>query len=89
VVRARADLNAGTPREASLQARVALECVLEELDPARLGALRTELEADRGSVIEAAGSALAGEPPARLQEQVASAVGRMERALRRHRARAP
>lgn len=82
VLRARADLDAGRSREAALQARIALECVLEELPPAAVG----ELEGDRESVSEAASASLAGPPPAPLAARVEAAVQRMERALHRHRA---
>jgi len=87
VLRARADVDAGRPREAALQARIALECVLEELPPAALGDLRAELEGDREGVSEAAAAALAGEPPRPLAARVEAAVQRMEKAIRRHRAR--
>lgn len=86
VLRARADLDAGRAREAALQARIALECVLEELPAEPLGAVREELERDRDPVSEAASAALSGEPPAELAAKVVQAVSRMERALRRHRA---
>ncbi|MBA2566497.1 MAG: hypothetical protein ACR2IN_03865 [Thermoleophilaceae bacterium] len=86
VLRARADLDADRPREAALQARIALECVLEELPPASLGDLRTELEGDRESVSEAASASLAGAPPGPLAARVEAAVQRMEKAIRRHRA---
>jgi hypothetical protein len=82
VLRARADLHAGRPREAALQARIALEALLAEL-PAGPGERRAELEADRAAVAEAASAALRGDPPAELQEAVAASVGRMEAALRR------
>ncbi len=90
VLRARADLDGGHPREAALQARVALEAVLAELAPARAGAeVLGELEADRKAVGEAANAALDGEPAAEMTTAVADAVERMERALRRHRATSP
>ena len=77
--RARADLDAHRPREAALQARIALEAVLAELpadtDP--------ELAAARAEVGDAANAALTGDPPGHLQHAVAHAVERMERALRR------
>jgi hypothetical protein len=79
VLRARADLDAHRPREAALQARIALETVLAELptefDP--------ELGACRAEVGDAANAALKGDPPEHLQHAVAHAVERMERALRR------
>lgn len=87
VLRARADVDARRPREAALQARIALECVLEELPAATLGNLRGELEGDRQCVSEAATAALTGEPSASLATGVEAAVRRMEKALVRHRAR--
>lgn len=79
VLRARADLDAGRPREAALQARVALEAALSEL-----GA-EAELGEYRDDVARAANEALRGEPEPALQENVAAAVGAIEAALRRRR----
>jgi hypothetical protein len=78
VLRARADLEAHRPREAALQARIALEAVLAELAPED-----AELAASRGEIGDAANAALRGDPPPHLQSAVAHAVERMERALRR------
>jgi hypothetical protein len=78
VLRARADVEAHRPREAALQARIALEAVLAELDPGD-----PELAASRADVGDAANAALAGDPPEDLQSAVASAIERMERVLRR------
>jgi hypothetical protein len=78
VLRARTDLDAGRPREAALQARIALEAVLAELPT-------SELEVDRGAVGDAANAALRGDPAPELQEAVAASIGRMEAALRRMR----
>ena len=79
VLRARSDVDAHRPREAALQARIALEAVLAELpadfDP-ELGGFRAEIG-------DAANAALKGDPPEHLQHAVAHAVERMERALRR------
>jgi hypothetical protein len=79
VLRARADVDAHRPREAALQARIALETVLAELpadaDP--------ELAGFRAEIGDAANAALAGDPPEHLQHAVTHAVERMERALRR------
>ena len=86
VLRARSDLDGGRPREAALQARIALECVLEELPPAAFGDRRAELERDREKVSEAASASLAGAPPGPLAAHVEAAVQRMEKAIRRHRA---
>jgi hypothetical protein len=79
VLRARADVEAHRPREAALQARIALEAVLAEL-PSELD---PELAACRSEVGDAANAALEGDPPEHLQHAVAHAVERMERALRR------
>jgi hypothetical protein len=81
VLRARADLAAGRPREAALQARVALEALLAELPGAEAVA---EL---RGSVAEAAGAALRGELGAAETASIEEAVRAMEAALRKHRLR--
>jgi hypothetical protein len=82
VLRARMDLDAGRPREAALQARVALEAALAEL-----GSGGAELGDVRDDVARAANEALAGEPGAGLQERVAAAVAAIERAIRRRRVR--
>jgi hypothetical protein len=78
VLRVRADLDAGRPREAALEARVALEALLAELPGAGLAE-------DRAAVGEAANAALRGE----LSESVAAALERalehMEMALKRRR----
>lgn len=76
VLRARADLDAGRPREAALQARVALEAVLAEL-----GVL-AEL---RDAVGLAANAALAGDLDDAELQALTEAVERTEAALRRHR----
>jgi hypothetical protein len=78
VLRARADLEAHRPREAALQARIALEAVLAEVRSAD-----NELAACRAEVGDAANAALTGDPPEHLQSAVVHAVERMERALRR------
>jgi hypothetical protein len=79
VLRARSDLDAGRPREAALQARVALEAALAELPAA------DELTAARDGVARAANAALSGEPDPELREAVAGAVAAIETALRRRR----
>lgn len=80
-LRARMDLDAGRDREAALQARVALEALLAELDglPADR---RGELEADRPAIGDAANAALHGQLPDELRAAVAACVERMESALR-------
>jgi hypothetical protein len=72
VLRARADLNAGQPREAALQALVALEA---------LGGLAALREA----VGSAANAALAGDLDTASVQALTAAVEEMETALRRHR----
>jgi hypothetical protein len=78
VLRARADLDAGRPREAALQARIALEAVLAELPS-------EELDGDRAAIGDAANAALRGDPAPELQEAVAATIARMEASLRRMR----
>ena len=84
VLRARADLDAGRPREAALQARVALESLLADLRGAGAGVERAlgELGEARPAVGDAANAALDGELTGELAGAVADAVGRMEAALR-------
>lgn len=81
VLRARADLDAQRPREAALQARIALESLLADpglrLPPER----RAPLDDDRAAIGVAANAALAGELGERDGEAVAQSVGRMEAAL--------
>jgi hypothetical protein len=79
VLRARLDVEADRPREAALQARIALEALLAQLGGEALG----ELPAHRKAVGEAANAALAGDLPAELEDAVADAVLEMRRALRR------
>ena len=86
VLRARADLEAGRPREAAFQARVALESLLADL---RGGAVAerglAELDDARSVVGDAANAALRGELPEELGARLARAVERMEAALHRRR----
>ncbi len=81
VLRARLDLGAGRPREAALQARVALEALLAEL-PRASGDRRGELEADRETVGDAANAALRGDLRPALADALGESIGRMEAALR-------
>jgi hypothetical protein len=82
VLRARADLDAGRPREAALQARVALEALIAELnDP-------ESLHENRSEVRDAANAALRGELNETATAQVARVVEAMEASLRRRRLRA-
>jgi hypothetical protein len=83
VLRARADLDAGRRRDAALQARVALESLLSGLPPQSPD--REELEEQRGPVGAAANAALRSELDGSLAEGLATAVERMEVALRRRR----
>ena len=78
VLRARLDLDADRPREAALQARVALEALLGEVPDAADG-----LAAHRDGVGRAANSALEGDPPEELQDVVAEAVSAMRRVIAR------
>jgi len=78
VLRARADLDAGRPREAALQARVALEALLAELPG-------TDLADQRGPVGEAANAALRGELSDAAASALEAAVEGMETALKRRR----
>jgi hypothetical protein len=81
VLRARADLDAGRTREAALQARIALESLLADLDDA--GALA--LEPHRAAIAAAANAALRGELGLQPERALAAAVADMERELRRRR----
>jgi hypothetical protein len=82
VLRARADLEAGRPREAALQARIALEALIAELEQSSPG-----LVEHRSAVGEAANEALRGDLRGEAAAGVSKAVGAMEGALRRHRLR--
>ena len=81
VLRARADVDAARPREAALQARIALEALLAELDDEEAG----DLAADREAIGRAANEALGKDPPAELRQEVSAVVDRMEAAIRRRR----
>jgi hypothetical protein len=81
VLRARADLQASRPREAALQARVALEALVAELPD---GATLREW---RGPVGAAANTALRGDLGEDTAANVDKAVAAMEAAVRRHRLR--
>jgi hypothetical protein len=82
VLRARGDLDARRPREAALQARVALEALIAELD-----AEAALLGEHRGAVGDAANAALRGELTEAMKGGLEEAVAAMEAALRRHRLR--
>src|SRR3954447_1765678 len=79
VLRARLDLDSGRPREAALQARVALEALLASVD----GEDAAALAAHRAPVGEAANAALRGPLGAELSEALAAAVEDMRLVLRR------
>jgi hypothetical protein len=85
-LRARADLDAGRPREAAFQVRVALEVALAELVPwSERGDLAGRLEAlraERGPVGAAANAALEGGLDDEQIADVERVVGRLEAALR-------
>ena len=83
VLRARTDIDAGRPREAALQARVALEAFLAELRGTMHHADRGDLEAARSDIGAAANAALSGDPSPELQAAGAGAVKLMETELRR------
>ena len=84
-LRARVDLDARLPRQAALQARVALESLLADLGPDLPDDVRGAMEADRGPVGAAANAALRGELSEAGLEDLDSAIARMERALKRRR----
>jgi len=81
VLRARADLLAGCPREAALEARVALEALLAELDTDQAAALAN----GREPVAGAANAALRGALDSATEAAVEEAVVAMEAVLRRRR----
>jgi hypothetical protein len=84
-LRARADLDSGLPRQAALQARVALESLLADLGRSLPDEARAALEADRGPIGDAANAALQGELDERAVDALGAAVERMEAALKRRR----
>ena len=79
VLRARADLSAGRPREAALQARVAIEALLAALGGAE------GIEAHRQPIAAAANAALHGDLPGNAAAALEDAVAAMEAALKRRR----
>jgi hypothetical protein len=89
ILRARADLDAGRPREAALQLRIALEAMLVELDGALVDPGHEEDMAELGErrkeAGEAANAALQGELDAERQGQVTELTAICERVLRRRR----
>ncbi len=85
VLRARADIDAGRPRQAALQARVALESLLAEMGEAIPGGRGEGLVVDREPIARAANEALRGDLAPETSTAVAEAVERMEAALRARR----
>jgi hypothetical protein len=83
MLRARADLDAEHPREAALQARVALEALIAELG--KEGRDVGDLRGRRKAIGSAANAALEGQLKPEQAQAVADAVEAMDRALR-HRA---
>jgi hypothetical protein len=79
VLRARLDLDADRPREAALQARIALEAMLASAD----GEGTAGLAEHRAAVGEAANAALRGPLDGELSVAVAAAVEEMRLVLRR------
>jgi len=81
VLRARADIEAQRPREAALQARVALEATIAEVSEA------SDLASHREAIAEAANKALYGDPEPQLQAAVEDCVSAVEAAVRKRRLR--
>jgi hypothetical protein len=79
VLRARADLDAGRPGEAALQARIAFEALLAELPEAA-----SDLAERRAELTAAANAALSGALEPAHERELAQALETMESALRRH-----
>lgn len=89
LLRARADLDAGRPREAALQLRVGLEALLAELrgalaDPGHEADMATLTER-RGEAGEAANAALGGELTSAQDHDVRELLELCERVVRRRR----
>lgn len=89
ILRARADLDAGRPREAALQLRIGLDALLTELPGALDDPMHGEdiaaLEARRDEAAAAADSAIQGELTATQLTSVTEVLGLCERVLRRRR----
>ncbi len=92
LLRARADLEQGRPREAALQLHAGLQALLAEL-PGSAGEDQAEdlaaLRERRESTAEAADEALAGELPTERIDEAAETLGICERILRRQANPAP
>lgn len=93
VLRARHDLERGRSREAAMQAHLALEAAISELQAFRevrdLGGRLAELESRREAVSAAANEAVAGGLGEAALATVTEAVERVEAALRARAASAP
>lgn len=90
LLRARADLDAGRGREATLQVRVALEALLAESDTLRTPAQEEDLsllDGSRKATGEAANEALRGDLSTERMVEVTETVAVCERVLRRKAAR--
>jgi hypothetical protein len=85
-LRARRDLDAGREREAAMQVHLALEAAVAELESWRgrgdIGARVDELAGHRAATAAAANAALQGGLEPEAAESVATALGRVEAALR-------
>ena len=85
-LRARLDLDWGRPREAAMQAHLALEAAVVELQAYRaqrdVAELLSELDASRDAVAAAANEALQGGPSPAAVTAVAEALERLEATLR-------
>jgi hypothetical protein len=89
LLRARADLDGGRPREAALQLRAALEALLVELSGALADPGHEEdmaqLEARRQDAVETAKAALRGDLDAEHESNLSELTALAERVLRRRR----
>lgn len=86
ILRARLDLDSNHPREAALQAHIALEAAIVELQAWRglrdLGERLAELDAHRDALASAANEAIQGGPSPQAIEAVKTGLERLEAALR-------
>ncbi len=85
ILRARADVEAGHWREAALQTRIALECLLAELANGGGERFAHQIEEHRDQLSAAGNTALDGQLSPSQQEGVAAALERIESALHRFR----
>ena len=83
-LRARADIDAGRTREATLQLRVALETALAELGDggAAIANRVADLRERQPAVVKAAATAVAGQISEEQTAEVAETLRRLEAALR-------